>query len=192
MSSPAKPGGKPVIRPVTAQYLQNAAMFYLERYSAAAAGVRRLLQRRVSTARRFEAPVIDDVEDAIEATVQKLIALGLIDDGRFAQAKARTLHRRGTSARFMRQKLQVAGVDSDTVQNALAELGSELGADPEQRERQAAMALARRRRLGPFRLAGQRVAHRVKDLAAMARAGFAYDVARKVIDAADPDALDEE
>ena len=54
------------------------------------------------------------------------------------------------------------------------------------------MALARRRRLGPFRLPEQRADRRTKDLAAMARAGFAFDVARKVIDATDPDALDED
>lgn len=186
------PAGKPVARPITVKYLQNAAIFYLERYSASAEGVRRVLQRRVRKARRLEAPVMDDVESAIEATVQKLIAAGLIDDRQFAQTKARALHRRGTSARFTRQKLQMAGVDSEIVQSALAALGSELGADAPEREWQAAVALARRRRLGPFRPAGQRAIRRAKDLAAMARAGFAFDVARKVIDATDPDALDED
>jgi regulatory protein len=186
------PSGKPTARPITAQYLQNAAMFYLERYAASAEGVRRVLQRRVRKARRLEAPVMDDAEGAIEATVQKLIALGLINDSQFAQTKARALHRRGTSGRLTRQKLQMAGVDPETVRSALAALGGELDADPEQREREAAKALARRRRLGPFRPAPERAGHRTKDLAAMARAGFAYDVARKVIDATGPDALDEE
>ena len=52
--------------------------------------------------------------------------------------------------------------------------------------------MARRRRLGPFRLEKDRKDKRLRDLAAMARAGFAFDVAKKVIDAASPDALDEE
>ena len=55
----------------------------------------------------------------------------------------------------------------------------------------AAAALARRRRLGPFRPAKDRKDRRARDLAAMARAGFDYDLAKKVIDAASPDALDE-
>ncbi len=58
---------------------------------------------------------------------------------------------------------------------------------PPQREQRAAAALARRRRLGPYRAAEDRKDHRLRDLAAMARAGFAYDVAKKVIDAKDPD-----
>ena len=46
--------------------------------------------------------------------------------------------------------------------------------------------------LGPFRPDKDRKDKRLRDLAAMARAGFAFDIARKVIDAKDPDALDEE
>ena len=53
------------------------------------------------------------------------------------------------------------------------------------------MALARRRRLGPFRAEAERADRRHRDLAAMARAGFALAVARKVIDAADVAALDD-
>src|SRR5207302_10704376 len=48
----------------------------------------------------------------------------------------------------------------------------------------------RRRRLGPYR-AKDRKDHRNRDLATMARAGFDYDLAKKVIDAVDTDSLDE-
>ena len=72
----------------------------------------------------------------------------------------------------------------------MAGLDQELDTDPKQREWQAAVALARRRRLGPFRQK-DRKEHRDRDLAAMARGGFEYQLARKVIDATDADALDE-
>ena len=52
------------------------------------------------------------------------------------------------------------------------------------------MAFARRRRLGPFRMK-DREEKKSRDLASMARAGFAYDLALKVIESTDPDALDE-
>jgi regulatory protein len=74
----------------------------------------------------------------------------------------------------------------------MAALDKELHTDPRQREWQAAIALARRRRFGPFRPDKDRKDRRLRDLAAMARAGFAFDIAKKVIDAKDPDALDEE
>jgi regulatory protein len=45
----------------------------------------------------------------------------------------------------------------------------------------AARRLAQRRRLGPWR-AKNRAEHRMKDIAALGRAGFSYDTARAVID----------
>lgn len=178
-------------RPITAKYLMNAATFYLERYPSTAEGLRRVLNRRVRKAEAAEAPVMDNVEQAIGEIVAKFVDAGVIDDKAFAQTKARALHRRGTSSRATRQKLKLAGVDGDTLDKAMDALDEELDTDPGKREWQAAVALARRRRLGPFRPEKERKDKRLRDLAAMARAGFAFDVARKVIDAASPDALDE-
>ena len=179
-------------RPITAKYLQNAATFYLERYPATAVGLRRVLGRRVRKAQMVDAPVMDNVGQAIEAIVAKFVEAGAINDKEFAQTKARALHRRGTSSRLTRQKLKHAGVDGDTLELAMAALDEELDTDPTKREWQAAVALARRRRFGPFRPEKDRKDRRLRDLAAMARAGFAFDVAKKVIDAKSPDALDDE
>lgn len=178
-------------RPITAKYLQNAATFYLERYPTTAEGLRRVLQRRVKKAEMLEAPVMDNVGRAIEDIVAKFIDAGVIDDKAFAQTKARALHRRGTSAKLTKQKLRMIGVDSDTLDKAMAALDQELDTNPRQREWKAAVALARRRRIGPFRLQKDRKEKRDRDLAAMARGGFDYDLARKVIDAVSIDALDE-
>ena len=178
-------------RPITAKYLQNAAAFYLERYPSTAEGLRRVLERRVRKAELADAPVMDNVRQAIEAIVAKFVDAGVIDDRAFAQTKARALHRRGASSKLTRQKLRLAGIDGQTLDQAMAGLDEELHTDPRQREWKAAIALARRRRLGPYRAAKDRQECRARDLAAMARAGFDYDVARKVIDAASVEALDE-
>src|SRR5258708_22044169 len=175
-------------RPITAKYLQNAATFYLERYPSTAEGLRRVLNRRVRKAEMAEAPIIDNIKQTIDAIVAKFVDAGVIDDKAFAQTKARALHRRGTSTRLTRQKLKLAGVDGDTLDTAMAGLDQELDTDPRQREWKAATALARRRRLAPYR-AKDRKDHRNRDLATMARAGFDYDLAKKAIDAPDSDAL---
>jgi regulatory protein len=177
-------------RPITAKYLQNAATFYLERYPSTAEGLRRVLNRRVRRAEMADAPVIDNVKQTIDAIVAKFVDAGVIDDQAFAQTKARSLHRRGTSTRQTRQRLKIAGVDEETLDKAMAGLDQELDTDPRQREWQAAVALARRRRLGPFRQKDRKEL-RNRDLAAMARGGFEYSLAKKVIDAADPESLDE-
>ena len=113
---------KRTARPITAKYLQNAAAFYLERYPSTAEGLRRVLNRRVRKAEMLEAPVMDNVKQAIDAVVAKFVAAGVIDDKAFAQTKARALHRRGTSTRLTRQKLKIAGVDGDTLDQAMVAL----------------------------------------------------------------------
>ena len=178
-------------KPITAKTLQNAAALYLERYPTTAKGLRRVLDRRVAKAKRLDAPVMEEADKAIDAVVRKFVDAGVIDDKAFAQTKARALHRRGASGRLTRQKLKLAGIDNDTADKAMAALGEELHADPAEREWRAAVAHARRRRLGPFRQAKDRADKRQRDLASMARGGFAYDLARKVIDAKDAGALDE-
>jgi len=175
-------------RPITAKYLQNAAAFYLERYPSSAEGLRRVLERRVRRAETADAPIVDNVERVIAEIVAKFVSAGVIDDKAFAQTKARALHRRGTSSRLTRQKLRLACIDQGTLDQAMAGLDQELDTDPQQREWQAAVALARRRRLGPFRTK-ERKEHRNRDLAAMARGGFDYDLARNVIDAEERDII---
>jgi len=181
---------KRTARPITAKYLQNAATFYLERYPSTAEGLRRVLKRRVKKAEMLDAPVMENVGRAIEEIVARFVDAGVIDDKAFAQTKARALHRRGTSSKLTKQKLKMAGVDGDTLDGAMAALDQELDTDPAKREWTAAVALARRRRLGPFRREAERKEKRQRDLAAMARAGFDYQLARKVIDASDRDSID--
>jgi regulatory protein len=102
----------------------------------------------------------------------------LLDDRAYAEARVRTLHRRGDSARLITAKLRAKDLDPDVIEAALAALAEDV-AEP---ELEAAAALARRRRLGPYRTSAHK-GSRNKDLAALARAGFAYDVARRVIEA---------
>jgi regulatory protein len=81
------------------------------------------------------------------------------------------------------------GVAPDDIDGALAALAETAG----NTDFTAAVNLARRRRLGPYRPLAARAEMREKDLAALARAGFSYDIARRVVDAAtaeDPELFD--
>ena len=167
---------KPVRKPprkVTEAYLQRAAMSYLERYSSSAENLRRVLRRKVDKRCRLRGEDPAEFKDMIDGVVAKSLRSGLIDDTRYAEARVATLRRRGGSSRAIQAKLSAKGVDRTTIAAALE--------GEEGDESQAARAFARRRKLGPFRPGG-RAPYRDKDLAAMARAGFRFDVARKVID----------
>jgi len=175
----------PTPRKATPRSLENAALHYVGRFAATAESLRRVLMRRVERSARAHGTNRAEAAAWAEDIVARFVRSGLVDDAAFAEARAATLHRRGTARRVIRLRLLEKGVDEDTIKGALVALGE----DTADSERQAAVNLARRRRLGPFRVAEDRSTHREKDLAALARAGFGYDVARKVVDAERADDL---
>jgi regulatory protein len=180
-----RPRKKP--RKVSAESLERAALHYLERFASSAANLRRVLMRRV--AKSAEAHGTDPADGAalVDALVARYQQSGLLDDATYARLRAESLHRQGASRRLTRAKLSAKGVDGDDIDGALAAL-EETAPEP---DLAAACNYARRRRLGPWRKSN-RAEHRDRDLAALGRQGFGYDVARKVVDAADCDALEAE
>ena len=180
----ARPARKPP-GPVSAAWLERVALYYLERYSASAEMLRRTLARRVAKRARERGEDAGSFAELVEAAVARAVGAGLVDDARFAQARLATLRRRGASSRGASAKLAAKGVPREVVAAAMA---AEREAVPEDEagavEAVAAQAYARRRRLGPYRRPDTRVAHRERDLGAMARAGFSYALAKQVIDGA--------
>ena len=179
--------------PVSAERLERVALRYLERFSASAASLGRVLARRVERSARDHGT--DPAEGArwIQALIERYLRSGLLDDAVYAEAKAGSLRRRGASARAIRGTLAAKGVDAETAAAALARADQDGGAPdtdpdtgygaPDGAEEDAARAFAKRRRLGPFRPAARRAEQRNRDLAALGRAGFSYEIARRVIDA---------
>jgi regulatory protein len=131
----------------------------------------------------------EEAEAMLDVLIPKLTAGGWLDDGRFVTARVQELHRKGLSARGIRAKLAQQGGPEQMVRAALEDLASD-GGDT---ELTAALNLARRKRIGPFQEDPERrLERKQKDFAAMARAGFSYGVARRVLDAEDPAELEEQ
>jgi regulatory protein len=184
------PGPDDAVTPATldAAALERAAVDYLARYAASRAAVARVLDRRIAmVARRgmLDEAGAEAARDTARRVLDKLAGLGLLDDARFAEGRARSLVARGRSTAAIKATLRDKGIDGAGVTRAL----DALEAETPHPERAAAINLARRRRLGPFRPVTDRAARRDKDLAVLARAGFPRDLSCRVIDAPDPEAL---
>lgn len=167
--------------------LAAAALAYLARFAASSEMLRRVLMRRID--RAVQAGLIEREEGAalVAQVVDRAASSGLLDDAGFALQRARSLLRRGKAPSMVKSALAAKGVDSELAGRALAALGEEM-ADP---ARSAALSLARRRRLGPFRMTG-RTEHRERDLAVLGRAGHSMEIARWVVDGADAETLEAE
>ncbi|MCO4769596.1 MAG: RecX family transcriptional regulator [Deltaproteobacteria bacterium] len=181
---------------VTTAALERAAVHHLQRYPSSRQQLRRVLMRRLQRAERRsepgEGPDRDQVVADIDELVEQLSARGHLDDGRLADALAADWLRRGVSPPMIRARLRSKGISGEIATEAITaakEAAREQGVDPEVA---SAAAYARRRRLGPFRRnPDERQERRQKDLAALGRRGFRFDVARTVIDADSPDELPE-
>jgi regulatory protein len=167
-------------------WLQRSALNYLRRFTPTTARFRRVMMRKVD--RALAAGTTADREETaerLEALILRLGEAGYLDDERLVRARVQQLHERGTSAQLIRARLAQQEAPSELVDASLAEMREE-GRDL---ELEAAVAYARRRRLGPWsRQPGER---RERELGSLARAGFGYAVALKILDADSTDELDE-
>lgn len=166
-------------RPIDAAQLQELAVGYAARYATTAAKLRRYLERKLGE--RVWTPA--EAPDVV-GLVGRITALGYVDDRAYAASKQRDLTARGFGAGRVRAALSAAGVSKDDVSAVLAPEDGE-GDDPYG----PAVAFARRRRFGPFSRGGATdPARSNREMAAMARAGHDFGVARRVLMALDEEA----
>ncbi len=173
------PAARPASPPDEAS-LHEAALDYLARYAATQVTLRRVLDRRVDRWARAQGHEADAGELAearrlVRAVVARLAAAGAVDDAAFAVARARSLSCAGRSRRAVAAYLAAKGVAAETARAALpAEDDADLA---------AALALAARRRIGPFRRLDttlDETLHR-REQGVLARAGFTQSVASRAL-----------
>ncbi len=169
-------------KPLGQARLEEMALAYVARFATSAAKLESYLKRKLRE-RGWEGEADGAAGPDIPALVARYVELGYIDDETYARAKAGGLLRRGYGPRRVSQALGAAGIAEDIRESVQAS---------EAEERRAALALARKRRFGPF--AAQPVADRAmreKQIAAMLRAGHALDSARELVNAPSAEAAEE-
>lgn len=173
-----KAGEKPQRRPAklpTKRRLNNIALFYLKRFSSSAENLRQVLRRRVlkmtTEAPDLRAQAYQDIDEIVAAFVAK----GAINDAQYAAARVRFDQVLKKPKAKTAAKLRAKGIAPATIKQAL---DSESHADA---DFEAGLAIARRRRIGPYRTERDRDTDR-KDLATLARAGLDFKTAKRVLE----------
>lgn len=183
-------GPKPSGPAPTRARLHDAALAHLARFATTEAGLIRVLDRRIDRWARAAGAEGASDPDAIAGAQQAgrqaarevaraLVQSGVVNDTAFAGARARSLTRAGRSRMAVSAHLAAKGVPQAVAQAALPDPESELA---------AALAYARRRRLGPFRTSEANEDTRRKEMGALARAGFPQPVAQQALRMAPDDA----
>jgi len=163
---------------ISKTYLENAALYYLQRYATSAENLKRILLRKVKRSCAFHQTAVEDFAPLVDELVARYMSVGLVDDKVFAQAKVTSLRRQGHSGRSIIARLQVKGLSTAQIEAAM----KNIDAEHENAEITAALAYTRRKKLGPYRKKPITDPKDLqKELASMGRAGFSYDVARRAL-----------
>ncbi len=169
-------------RKATPKYLENSAAHYLGRFATSSAHLKQIMMQKVKRSAAHHGTDPDEGETHVDAIIAKFQRLGFLNDTEYAAMRARGLHAKGTPIKGIRFQLKQKGVGEEDIAAALDALIDEEEAPD--LDLAAAVKLARRRRLGPFRSDDPEVRRerREKDMAALARAGFSYDIAQRIVD----------
>lgn len=165
--------------------LREAALAYVTRYGGTEAALARALARRIRRWGDALASVEGADRDGIAAQAGKLreaaarvvadlVALGAVNDQAFAESRARRLRRAGRSRRAVLGHLAARGVAGETAGEAVPEDTAT--------EFAAALAFARRRRVGPFASTEPEPEAQSRILMAFGRAGFSGSMARRALE----------
>jgi regulatory protein len=164
-------------RPLDPRRLEELALAYVARFATSAAKLETYLKRKLRE-RGWDGEAQPDTA----ALVARFVSAGYIDDEAWARSKSGSLLRRGYGMRRVSQELGAAGIAEDlreSVRPAEAE------------QRRAALALARKRRFGPFGQGALDRDKRQKQFAAMLRAGHSLDSTRELLDAPSVEAAED-
>jgi len=184
-NSSARPRSR---KKITKERIRNWALGYLGRFAATEAHLLVVLERKIKRHLDPESAEADLSKwmEVARQTARGMVELGIVNDRLYAEARARSLHAQGKSRRAIVQNLTAKGVGGDNIERTLSELIDEFGegTSGEVLDLEAAVRLARRRRIGPYRRGEEPDERQMRrEFGVMARAGFGYGVARRVLDA---------
>lgn len=165
------------IRKITKIRLKNIGLYYLKRFETSVANLRSVLKRRVMKYAYHDSDFdIKEAERWIEELLEDFQRLGYINDERYCEMKIKSYLAAGKSPRYIIGKLREKGINESIAECIIAE--------QEFNPYDAAIKLARKKRIGPYCVDEKKRKERyAKDLAVLIRAGFDYDIAVEVLQA---------
>lgn len=176
---------------MTAQRLENIAVYYCQRFLASENKLAEYLARRVRRDADPAEGAVESFAEDIERIVAKMASLGLVNDREAAAAKLRQALRSGhATGSAVRVAARSARVDAETVARELpTALADAVPAVEDQDEADQGVALARlalqRARRGPHRRGGGDETTKRRDVAWLQRRGFRFDDIARAMEISD-------
>ena len=168
---------KKIPKKITLDNLENSAIKYLEKYSVSEYHLITILRRKIIKTSFFYKTKPGKDFQLIKLIINKFKKIGLIDDKKFSENKTLIYMEKGYSRKKIAFNLKSKGISDENIQHGINSLeisyvNSELA---------SALIYAKKKKILTFDKNEKDFNKIKKKLLQMVRAGFSYDIAKKII-----------
>ena len=157
--------------------IRNFAYSYLEKYNPSKQQLRiHLFKKIVKKGQNISSK--KEIFNLIDSVILSLEEQKFLSDKYYSDAKSKAFLRKGYSLNKIRFSLIKKGIDEKYIKSSISKI-KENESDP---DFFSAIKMCKRRRIGPCRDENNRTLFYKKDISILARAGFSYEVSKKVLE----------
>ena len=156
--------------------LRDLAYSYIEKYSPSKQQLKVYLMKKVLI--KFKSTKSKkEISDLIDKVLTNLEQNKFLNDELYSDSKSRSLLRRGYSLNKINQSLRMKGIDQKFIKQSIDKIkNKEIEPDFV-----SALKLCKKRWIGAIRPNANRELFYKKDMGVLARAGFDYDLSKRVL-----------
>ena len=161
----------------TVEEMRNFAFVYIEKYAPSKQQIRTyLLKKYLKTSIANVSK--KNITDLIDVVLEDLEKTKFINDKFYSSSKAKSLIKKGSSINKIRNYLLSKGVKDKYINETL----NDIKENNEDQDFFSAIKICKKKRIGPSRDENNRSLFYKKDIGILARAGFDFEISRRVMD----------
>lgn len=149
-------------------WAKNSAIYRLERQMMSEHQLAQAIAKKAR--QKFTGISLAQIEALSKFAVEFGYSVKALDDQNFAEITTRSAQRSGKSRRQISERLKTKGIDGEIISTALEDIS----------DLKSALIFARKRRFGPYRREDADEKRKNKEMSAFGRAGYSFEIARKV------------
>tara|TARA_B100000579_G_C22628648_1_gene755475 strand:- start:119 stop:682 length:564 start_codon:yes stop_codon:yes gene_type:complete len=162
---------------VTVEEMRNFAFNYIEKFAPSKQQLKTYLLKKYL---KYKNPNIkkSNISDLIDIVTEDLEKSKFINDKFYSESKAKNLIQRGSSINKIRNYLINKGVGEKYIKNTIDLIQT----NNEDQDFFSAIKICKKKRIGPSRDEANRSLFYKKDIGILARAGFDFEVSKRVME----------
>jgi len=161
----------------TVEEMRNFAFNYIEKFAPSKQQLKTYLLKKYLKSKNTSVKK-GNISDLIHIVIEDLEKSKFINDKFYSQSKAKSLIQRGSSINKIRNYLLSKGVGEKYIKNTIEKIQT----NNEDQDFFSAIKICKKKRIGPSRDEANRPLFYKKDIGVLARAGFDFEVSRRIMD----------